>query len=209
MHTNIKLCPRASGGKPLSLSPQERDDLHNLYRLTTNIANKLSNTKDGLPFLRAPLQLSLLVSPLYLLIPAQLHKKSYSRQHMLSMSEFLGNRKPDTLVAVENAIWRVVFALADGHLNPTELLKKLADDLPWGQISKLTSEDRCWFGICKPYHKMKFIIIYPALQAQIHQLPCRLACLRLFTRIQQMVPTNLMKTTCHLCLLCRSSRVVD
>jgi hypothetical protein len=87
---------------------------------------------------------------------------------MLSTSEFLGNRKPDTLVAVEKAIWRVVFALADGRLNPTALLKKLADDLPWGEISKLTSEDRCWFRICKPYHKMNFIIIYPALQAQIH-----------------------------------------
>ena len=87
---------------------------------------------------------------------------------MLSTSEFLGNRKPDTLVAVEKAIWRVVFALADRHLNPTALLKKLADDLPWGEISKLTSEDRCWFRICKPYHKMNFIIIYPALQAQIH-----------------------------------------
>ncbi len=48
---------------------------------------------------------------------------------MLSTSEFLGNRKPDTLVTVEKAIWRVVFALADERLNPTELLKKLADEL--------------------------------------------------------------------------------
>ena len=157
MHTDTKLLHRASDGERLSLSAQEEEDLRNLYFLTTNIAEKLSNSKDGLPYLRAPLQLSLLISPLYLLIPSQLHKKSYNRQLMLSTSEFLGNQKPDTLVAVENAIWRVVFALADGRLHPTQLLKRLSDDLPWGRIAKLSPDECCFFAIGEPHNNFNLI----------------------------------------------------
>jgi hypothetical protein len=69
---------------------------------------------------------------------------------MLSISERLGNQKPDCLIAVEKAIWEVVFALADGRLNPTELLKKLAEDLPWGKIAHLSEDEKGWFGISKP-----------------------------------------------------------
>jgi len=68
---------------------------------------------------------------------------------MLSISEQLGNQKPATLVAVEKAIWKVVFALADGRLNPTQLLKSLADDLPWGEIAKVSDADKCWFAFGK------------------------------------------------------------
>jgi hypothetical protein len=157
VHTDITLLHRASDGEGLSLSAQDEEDLRNLQFLTTNIAEKLSTSKDGLPYLRAPLQLSLLISPLYLLIPSQLHKKSYSRQLMLSTSEVLGNQKPDTLVAVEKAIWKVVFALADGRLHPAQLLKRLADDLPWGRIAKLSPDDCSCFAIGEPHNIFNLI----------------------------------------------------
>lgn len=139
---------RASGNR-LSISRQDRDDLQNLYILTTNIAQRLSNSKDGLPYLRAPLQLSLLISPIYLLTPVQLHKKSFSRQLMLSTSETLGNKKPDSIIEVEKAIWRVVFSLAEGRLDPSELLQQLANDLPWSQITEASEDDRGWFTMSK------------------------------------------------------------
>lgn len=164
MHAKSKFLHRASNVKHLSLSDHEQEDLRSLYFLTTNIAQKLSGSKDGLPYLRAPLQLSLLISPLYLLIPSQLHKKSYSRQLMLAINARLGNQKPAPLVAIENAIWKVVFALADGRLNPTQLLKRLADDFPWGAIAKLSSDESGWFRISKRDNDFSLNIIYLVLQ---------------------------------------------
>jgi hypothetical protein len=137
---------RASANR-LSLSLQEQDDLQHLYDLTTTIAQRLSNTKDGLPYLRAPLQLSLLISPLYLLAPVQLHKRAFSRQLMLSTSEALGNRKPETIIEVEKAIWRVVFSLAEGRLDPSQLLQQLANDLPLKRIKEASEDDRRWFSL--------------------------------------------------------------
>lgn len=144
-----KLFSRASNSKRLSLSPQEEEDLRDLYILTRNIAETLSGSTNGLPYLRAPLQLALLISPLYLLIPSQLHKKSYSRQVLLATSEHLGNKKPAALLSVEKAIWKVVFALADGQHNPIPLLKSLAEDLPWGEVTKVSQDERRWFAISK------------------------------------------------------------
>ena len=69
---------------------------------------------------------------------------------MLAINLCLGNQKPKALVAVEKEIWKVVFAIADGCLNPTELLKKLADHLPWGKIAHLTADEIGFFGISKP-----------------------------------------------------------
>ena len=139
--------PRASDGKHLSLSQQQEEDLRDLFFLTRNIAKTLSGTQNGFPFLRAPLQLSLLISPLYLLIPSQLHKKTYSRQVLLATSERLGTKKPAALLAVEKAIWKVVFDLADGCHHPTQLLKSLAHDLPWGDIKQLSQDEECWFAV--------------------------------------------------------------
>jgi hypothetical protein len=157
---NTELLPRSSGGDTLALSPREEDDLRNLNFLTTNIAQTLSGTKDGLPHLRAPLQLSLLISPLYLLIPAQLHKKAFSRQLMLSTFEHLGNEKPRILCEVEQAIWKIVFALADGRLSPTQLLKEFAENLPWSSISCLSEDETCWFAMGEDAYYFGIFYIY-------------------------------------------------
>jgi len=119
---------------------------------------------EGVPLTHAPLQLSLLISPLYLLIPSQLHKKSYSQQLMLAINARLGNQKPAPLVAIENAIWKVVFTLADGCLNPTQLLKHLANDFPWSAIAKLSSDESGWFRISKRDNDFSLNIIYLVLQ---------------------------------------------
>ncbi len=161
--TDTHLFPRASDGKHLSLSHQQAEDLHDLYFLTRNIAKTLSGSQNGLPFLRAPLQLSLLISPLFLLIPSQLHKKSYSRQVMLATSERLETKKPAALLAVEKVIWKVVFTLANGCHNPTQLLKSLAHDLPWGEINQLSQDEKCWFSISESRNNVYSIRIYSPL----------------------------------------------
>jgi len=103
------------------------------------------------------LQLSLLISPLYLLIPSQLHKKTYNRQVLLATSERLGTKKPAALLAVEKAIWKVVFDLADGCHHPTQLLKSLALDLPWGDIKQLSQDEESWFAVSASHNNFHLI----------------------------------------------------
>ena len=69
---------------------------------------------------------------------------------MLSTSERFGNQKPDALVAVEKLIWKALFKLADGSHHPIKVLKKLATQLPWGEIGKLTEDEIFWFATGKP-----------------------------------------------------------
>jgi hypothetical protein len=110
---------------PVPLSTQEREDLHDLLSLTATIAGQLKHPMEGLTFLRAPLQLSLLISLIYLLIPGQLIKRTYNRLTMLSINKLLGNGKPRSIIDVEKEIWDVVFSLAEGRLDPAHLLHRL------------------------------------------------------------------------------------
>jgi len=113
---------------------------------------------------------------------------------MLSVSEQLGNQKPAALVAVEKAIWQVVFALAEGRLSPTKLLKTLADELPWSQIATVSEETKGWFVIGKLYNAFNLHRSYSFLQQQILQFS--------IPQIYWWNPNNLMKTTLHAHRLC-------
>jgi hypothetical protein len=97
--------------------------------------------------MRAPLHLALLISPIYLLLPMTLFKKSYNRHIMLSISTCLGNSKPQVLVDVEIAIWKSLLSLASGMNEPFDVLRQLSDDLPWDNIHGLSSMDSGWFDL--------------------------------------------------------------
>jgi hypothetical protein len=105
--------------------------------------------RDGLSCMRAPLQLALLVSPIYLLLPSQHVKKSYNRQTLLKISSCLGNAKPQPLLEVERAIWKTLFSLASGRLDPFDLLHQLSDSFPWEDIQGASSADSSWFDLGK------------------------------------------------------------
>jgi hypothetical protein len=70
---------------------------------------------------------------------------------MISTSIMLGNAKTDLILEVERVIWKIVFALASGTLEPNQLLLRLEGDLPWLQIeSEARSVNRChWFQLGK------------------------------------------------------------
>ncbi len=97
--------------------------------------------------MRAPLHLALLISPIYLLLPMQLFKKSYNRHVMLSISTCLGNSKPQLLLDVEKEIWKTLFSLASGTIDPFDLLRQLSDTLPWNDIHAASSTDSQWFNL--------------------------------------------------------------
>ena len=116
-----------------------REDTNDLCTMMSAVAS--NGFADGVSFMRAPLHLALLISPIYLLLPVQLFKKSYNRQTMLQISQSLGNNKPKILLDVEKAIWRTLFALALGTLDPLNLLQRLSDQLPWNDIEAVSSLD--------------------------------------------------------------------
>ena len=68
----------------------------------------------------------------------------------------LGNCKPPDLVSAENAIWKTLFGLADGTLEPDHLLDTLVDSLPWEEIALCSSEDRAWFSFGEFVVKVAF-----------------------------------------------------
>ena len=131
-----------------TLSDEELEDLNDL-RLLFNELTAAQKPTDGVSYMRAPLHLALLISPIYLLIPIQHFKRSYNRHTMLSISTCLGNSKPQVLVDVEKAIWRTLMSLASGMVDPFDLLHQLSDGLPWDNIRALSSTDSEWFNLGK------------------------------------------------------------
>src|SRR6266511_103125 len=99
------------------LSATDQDDVKDLTTLLAGISVSHGSAY-GVSCMHAPLHLALLISPIYLLLPVQLFKKSYNRHMMLSISQSLGNKKPKIILDVEMAIWRTLFSLASGLLDP-------------------------------------------------------------------------------------------
>ncbi|PPQ97062.1 hypothetical protein CVT26_001244, partial [Gymnopilus dilepis] len=83
---------------------------------------------------RGPLQVALALSPIYLLSTKLLGNKVWNKRVLIEVSSLLGNDKPDALLNVEKIIWNVLFMLADGQLDPREVLLRLNHDIPWADI---------------------------------------------------------------------------
>jgi hypothetical protein len=66
---------------------------------------------------------------------------------MLSISTCLGNSKPQVIIDIEMAIWRTIFFLASGMVDPFDLLHQLSADLPWDSIHAASSTDSQWFNL--------------------------------------------------------------
>ncbi len=122
------------------LSATDQDDVKDLTTLLAEISVS-HGSADGVSCMRAPLHLALLISPIYLLLPVQLFKKSYNQHTMLSISQSLGNKKPKIILDVEMAIWRTLFSLVLGLLNPLDLLQRLSDQLLWNEIERALFTD--------------------------------------------------------------------
>jgi hypothetical protein len=131
-----------------SLSAEGQEDLNDLKSLFDGLTAG-QRPADGVSYMRAPLHLTLLISPVYLLLPIQHFKKSYNQHMMLCISTSLGNSKPQVLVDVETAIWKTVFALTMGTNDPFDLLHQLLADLPWNSIHGASFKDSEWFNLGK------------------------------------------------------------
>lgn len=126
----------------------DREDIVDLRAFVSEVTQR-TGVLEGVSFMRTPLQLALLISPIYLLLPMQLFKRSFSRQTMLYISESLGNHKPRILEDVEIAIWKTLFSITSEKLDPLHHLQQLSNSLPWEQIANTMSSERAWFSIGK------------------------------------------------------------
>lgn len=96
---------------------------------------------------RSPLQLSLMISPLYLLVTMRLSSKSFNRRSVIDLAAKLGSHKPPLILAVENLIWDAIFYLAEGQVSVYDVLHDLANSLPWSLIDEALNlhMDKGWF----------------------------------------------------------------
>ena len=121
-------------------------DRHDLQPLLDDLSEAIQS-QDSMSYLRAPLHLALLISPIFLLMPIQLFKKSYNWNTMLAISSCLGNSKPQLLVDIEMTIWKALCSLASGLVDPFDVLHQLSNDLPWDHIQGTSSTDAGWFNL--------------------------------------------------------------
>lgn len=97
---------------------------------------------------RSPLQLALMISPLYLFVTIRLSMKSYHRRTLIDFAAKLGPRKPPLILKVENLIWDALFKLAEGRINVYDVLLGLSNSLPWDEIeSELNLVTQTWFHL--------------------------------------------------------------
>jgi hypothetical protein len=97
---------------------------------------------------RSPLQLALMISPLYLLLTARLSLKSYHRRTLIDSAAKLGPQKPPLILTVENLIWDALFKLAEGRSLVHDVLLDLANSLPWSEINgELNPATEAWFNL--------------------------------------------------------------
>lgn len=97
---------------------------------------------------RTPLQLALMISPLYLLMTFRLSTKSFNRKTVIDLAAKLGPHKPPLVLAVEKLIWDALFKLADAPPGAYVVLRDLANTLPWSQINDVLNGDtERWFSL--------------------------------------------------------------
>ncbi|PPQ76658.1 hypothetical protein CVT26_013948 [Gymnopilus dilepis] len=131
-------------------NPEEKDflvDLQDVLRSISGCRQRVAGGDLSLASFRGPLQVALALSPVYMLSTKLLGNKVWNKRVLTDVSNSLGNNKPSTLLDVEKIIWNVLFLLADGQLDPREVLIRLNHDMPWADVersSKLSSS-RSWF----------------------------------------------------------------
>jgi len=62
----------------------------------------------------------------------------------------LGNEKLKILMDVEKVIWRLLFSLAEGTIDPSTALTALNASIPWDSVRTCSLTDRAWFDVMSP-----------------------------------------------------------
>lgn len=89
--------------------------------------------------LRFPLQLALLISPLCLLLPVNLDKRSFGRATLMQLSIRLGACKPELLRQTEKMLWKAILDIVNRPGEYLAIMEGLASAFPTSRIQELES----------------------------------------------------------------------
>lgn len=113
---------------------------------------------------KMPLHLSLIISPLILLIPNKLHTKDWDQKALLlvgphcasalffsdgyifcQMGKKLGNQRPDSLLNAEKHMWKIIFCTGRGERTARDGIRDVLAHLPPDLLNEISSADCQWF----------------------------------------------------------------
>ena len=130
--------------KNSSLVPLLRDFSQKVRANLTDVASayishlcQSSGKSNANSSLRFPLQMALLISPLCLLLPINLEKRSFSRGTLMQWSIRLGALKPAVFRQTEKTIWKAVLDIVNRPGDYMAILKGLASAFPSAYIREL------------------------------------------------------------------------
>lgn len=111
---------------------------------------------------RYPLVVSLLVSPLFLLLDKKLMNyswnmdeiikvnffdlKIYAIKRFFKVSKALGNSKPPVLAMVECEMWRALLSIVKGQATAFSAMDTFFKGVPWGQLGSLDEKEKEFFA---------------------------------------------------------------
>lgn len=118
------------------------------YECGSSTGQSTKTTKGaGHASLCAPLHLSLLISPIYLLLPSRIVKQSFHRRPVIEYAHKLGPHKPGIILEVENHIWDAVFAIAEHPQNLETILLDLVSRITSSKLNAVSPEEAAWFQL--------------------------------------------------------------
>lgn len=126
----------------------EYDDFIQAYTKFIQAESTESDVATAPIAFRNSFHLSVIISPLYLLAPSHLFKKSFNRRTIIDFAARLGPHKPPTIEAIEKLIWDSLFKLSNGNVEVGDVLRELAASISPLDLDKgRYSEDETWFRV--------------------------------------------------------------
>ncbi|KDR86190.1 hypothetical protein GALMADRAFT_219157 [Galerina marginata CBS 339.88] len=119
---------------------------HELYSsLSPDILLPRENkSKETSRYMKTPIVLAALLSPIYLLLPVNLITVYVGKLDTLMTSKRIGNTKPRALQHAERQVWKALFAISTGRKAPLNALLECFDEIDWADIESVDSLG--WFS---------------------------------------------------------------
>jgi len=124
--------------------------------------------------LRLPLQVAVLLSPIFLLHETQIHKsRIYCQRYKMMLvcepfltiisclifdhkySKCLGNERPKSVIQFENVIWKAIFQIACGAIDVYQATDLIATAIP-GVMAIVEDGDASWFNLGLSLYRTSF-----------------------------------------------------
>ncbi|KAF8813075.1 hypothetical protein BYT27DRAFT_7207231 [Phlegmacium glaucopus] len=134
---------------------------------------KIARDKQNINNLHLPLQVALLISPIFLLQEIQIHLSTFyvQRYKPTLYSKALGNGRPDIISKFEQFMWKELFSVAKGQQTIEDAATNIVEFIP-DHFNDIGSDIRNWFSL-KPSDNHNFAVHMSSLSIQDGSVPSR------------------------------------